>query len=114
MGPLFRRTAPRARVVGYSTRIESPSTTTTGFASRGLVAGPLATEPSRLNLLPWHGQLIVPSAISLTAHPACVQVVEKPLNCPAAGCVTTTSSTITPDPTGTSDVLAMAFAAGAG
>ena len=76
-------------------------------------AGPLATEPSRLNLLPWHGQSIVPSAILSTVQPLCVQVDEKPLNTPAVGWVTTTLSTITPDPTGTSAVLAMTFAAGA-
>jgi hypothetical protein len=83
------------------------------LVSNGRAAGPCATEPSRLNLLPWHGQLMVPSATVETVHPKCVQVAENPLNTPAEVCVTTTSSTIRPDPTGTSDVLAMGFA-GAG
>jgi hypothetical protein len=34
----------------------------------------------------------------------------EPFEHPAEGCVTTTSSTITPDPTGTTDVWAMGFA----
>src|SRR5689334_8571800 len=78
----------------------------------GLSAGPLATVPSRLNLLPWHGQSMVPSATLSTMHPLCVHFAENPLKTPAEGCVTTMSSTITPDPTGTSAVLAMDFAAG--
>ena len=64
-------------------------------------------------MLPWHGQSIVPSATLSTVQPLCVHFAEKPLNTPADGWVTTTSSTITPEPTGTSAVLAMAFAAGA-
>src|SRR3984893_3214252 len=88
---------------------ESPCTAMF-LVSNGRAAGPCATEPSRLSLLPWHGQWMVPSATVDTVHPKCVQVAEKPLNTPAEGCVTTTSSTITPDPTGTSDVLAMGFA----
>src|SRR5215213_4876964 len=101
MCPLFPRTAPRARVVGYSTRIESPSTTA-GFASRGLVAGPLATDPFRLNLLPWHGQVIAPSTIWLTLHPACGHTDDSAPNAPRLGCVTTVSPITTPEPTGTS------------
>ena len=50
---------------------------------------------------------MVPSTTSFNAHPACVQVDEKPLNSPAAAWVTTTSPTMTPEPTGTSEVLAM-------
>ncbi len=48
---------------------ESPSTVIRAAGS-GWVAGPLATLPSlMLNLLPWQGQLIVPSATWLTAQP---------------------------------------------
>ena len=65
-------------------------------------------------MLPWHGQLMVPSATSSTVHPLCVKIAEKPLNSPADGCVTTISSTITPEPTGTSAVVAIAFAGAAG
>src|SRR6201999_84912 len=81
--------------------------------SSGLSAGPWATVPSRLNLLPWQGQSTVPSAPLSRVHPLWVHFAEKPLNTPAVGWVTTMSPTITPDPTGTSVVLAMAFAAGA-
>src|SRR5262245_24393370 len=56
---------------------------------------------------------MVPSATLSSVHPLWVHFAEKPLNTPAVGCVTTMSPTITPDPTGTSVVLAMAFAAGA-
>ena len=42
------------------------------LVSSGRDAGPFATEPSRLYLLPWHGQLIVPPTTSLTVHPAWV------------------------------------------
>ncbi len=91
----------------YCSAIESPCTRMP-LASNGRLAGPLATLPSRLNLLPWQGQLIDAPTTSATVHPACVQMAEKPLNCPGAGCVITTSSTITPEPTGTSPVLAIA------
>ena len=93
--------------------IESPWTET-AFASSGRDAGPFATEPSKLNLLPWHGQLIVPSCTSDTVQPACVQMADNPLNTPAEGWVSTMSSMITPDPTGTSEILAIAFAAAGG
>src|SRR6476469_9291023 len=86
--------------------IESPCTVMFSTAS-GSWAGPLATVPSRLNLLPWHGQSMVPSATLFTVQPAWVQIAEKPLNSPADGCVTTILSTITPEPTGTSAVLTM-------
>src|SRR5258708_37332256 len=79
----------------------------------GFCSGLFATEPSRLYLLPWQGQSIVPSATLFTVHPACVHFAEKPLNTPAVGWVSTVLSTITPEPTGTSAVLAMTFAAGA-
>jgi hypothetical protein len=54
---------------------------------------------------------MVPSAILFTSQPACVHVDENPLNTPALGWVTTTLSTMIPDPTGTSAVFAIAFAA---
>src|ERR1700736_3048368 len=91
--------------------IESPRTEIASVGS-GLFAGPFATEPSRLNLLPWHLQLIVPFATSDTVHPWCVQVADRPLKFPAVGWVTTMLPTITPDPTGTSDFFAIAPAAG--
>ena len=98
----------RDRQCAVQTRtIESPSTAT-ALLSSGSVAGPLATVPSRLYLLPWQGQSIVPSATLFTAHPLCVHFEEKPLKSPAVGWVMTTSSTMTPDPTGTSAVLAIA------
>ena len=44
------------------------------------VAGPFATEPSAiLNLLPWHGQAISPSATVLTVQPWWVQTALKAL-----------------------------------
>src|SRR5882757_6917383 len=92
--------------------MESPCTET-ALASSGSFAGPLTTAPSRLNLLPWHGQSMVPSSIFDTLHPACVHTEENPLNTPAVGCVSTMSSRITPEPTGTSAVFARA-AGGAG
>src|SRR3954447_11755546 len=52
--------------------------------------------------------MIFPSVIWETVHPAWVQIGEKPLKSPAAGWVITTFSRITPDPTGTSAVLANA------
>src|SRR5689334_18960126 len=50
--------------------------------------------------------MIFPSAILLTLHPACGHTVENPLKSPAVGWVITTSSTMSPEPTGTSAVLA--------
>src|SRR4051812_49002160 len=93
--------------------MESPCTAT-AFASSGFVAGPLTTAPSRSNLLPWQGQTMLPFSTDDTLHPACGHTEEKPLNTPAVGCVTTMSSTITPDPTGTSAVFVRAAGAGAG
>jgi hypothetical protein len=89
--------------------IESPWTKI-ALAGNGRVAGPFATEPSRLNRLPWHGQLIVPSATLFTVQPAWVQIADNPLNTPCVGCVSTTSPMITPEPRGTSEVLAMTVA----
>src|SRR5689334_21340577 len=60
------------------------------------------------NLLPWQGQSMVPFLICESAHPACVQIAEKPLKVPFDGCVTTTfsSAKILPPPTGISAVSA--------
>src|SRR5215469_10935287 len=69
----------------------------------GLGAGPETTEPSlTLNLLPWHGQSIVPSATWSTVHCMCVQTALKPLKSPGVGWVTTTLSLLKtmPPPTG--------------
>ena len=61
------------------------------LAARPRVAGPFATEPSAtLNLLPWHGQLMVPFETVVTEHPMCGHVVSNALNEPAAGWVMTT------------------------
>ncbi len=46
------------------------------------------------NALPWHGHMITPSATDPTGQPWCVQIAEKPLNSPSAGCVTTTFSSL--------------------
>lgn len=69
---------PRSAFVGRSAQDDRIPCTVTGCDASGFVAGPAATEPSRLNLLPWQGQLMVPSTTSFTAHPACVQVDENP------------------------------------
>ena len=72
-----------------------PPLTVTSTSPSGAVAGPPWTEPSSMeNLLPWHGQLIVPSATDETGQPWWVQIAEKPLNSPSAGCVTTTFSSL--------------------
>ena len=95
--------------------IEVPSTLMAMGAS-GLVAGPLTTEPSlMLNLLPWHGQLMVPPETVLTMQPWCVHTAVNALNDPACGCVITMfgPSMILPPPSGTSEVVARAVAAGA-
>src|SRR6185436_21172259 len=84
--------------------------TETALASSGLSAGPCTTAPSRLNLLPWQGQSMVPFSTVDTSHPLCGHTVENPLNTPAVGCVITVPLAITPDPTGTSAVLARAVA----
>jgi hypothetical protein len=74
-------------------------------------AGPLTTDPSvMLNLLPWHGQLIVPPDTVPTMHPAWVHTALNPWNSPDFGWVITIflSARILPPPTGTSEVLASA------
>src|SRR6185312_5358416 len=60
-----------------------------------------------LNLLPWQGQLIVPSATWLHRHPTWVQTALKALNSPLAGWVTTTFAAVKtlPLPTGTSAAI---------
>lgn len=86
------------------------------MGASGLVAGPLTTEPSlMLNLLPWHGQLMVPPETVLTMQPWCVHTAVNALNDPACGCVITMfgPSMILPPPFGTSEVLVRALAAGA-
>src|SRR5262245_60070848 len=55
------------------------SLTFTATGGSGWVAGPLLTEPSSLNLLPWHGQSMVPVSILSTRQPWCVHTAEKPL-----------------------------------
>lgn len=88
--------------------MESPETLMT-LAGSGFFAGPSWTLPSSANLLPWHGQMMLPSAISDTVQPWCVQIADIPLNVPAAGWVMTVSPTITPEPTGTADVFTSAL-----
>jgi hypothetical protein len=75
-------------------------------AGSGLAAGPVTTAPVlTLNLLPWHGQLMVPLATALHRQPTWVQTALNALNCPLAGWVTTTFSAVktVPPPTGTCD-----------
>src|SRR5690606_15688479 len=61
-----------------------------------------------LNLLPWHGQLIVPPETSSTSQPRWVQAISNALNSPAAGWVTTTFCSLKtlPPPSGMSAVVA--------
>ena len=47
-----------------------------------------------LNLLPWHGQSIVPSATWLHRHPTWVQTALKALYSPLVGWVTTTLAAV--------------------
>ncbi len=82
----------------------------------GLGAGPLTTEPSLiLNLLPWHGQSMVPLAMVATMQPWCVQTALNPLKVSATGCVITTfgPEMIFPPPTGTSAVVVSKLAGAA-
>ena len=94
----------------------SPETVICFGGQRLGAPGRRATEPSvMLNLLPWQGQLMVPSATLLTVQPWWVQIAEKALKSPASGWVTTTfwSLKILPPPTGMSEVLASSSPAGA-
>src|ERR1700744_2969743 len=80
---------PRARGwgrVGRSAPGESqareiwPEVTEIFWLGSGLVAGPVTTLPSlALNLLPWQGQSMVPSATWSTMHCAWVQTALKAL-----------------------------------
>src|SRR3954451_22183190 len=95
--------------------------TVTDCSGSGRGAGPALTDPSATaNLLPWHGQLMVPPTTSDTVQPWCVQVELNALNVPATGWVSTTprAASTSPPPTGTSVVAAsgpsMALGAGAG
>src|SRR5215210_2034330 len=101
---------------GQARTTELPCTVT-AVSGSGFLAGPAVGAPSATaNLLPWHGQLIVPSFTSFTEHPWCVQVALKALNVPACGCVTTRpcAASTTPPPTGTSATAASAGAAPTG
>src|ERR1700728_743893 len=85
---VFRRFS---RGVSCQCRKTLPSVTVMEAAASGVVAGPVTTAPLViLNLLPWHGQLIVPSATWLHMHPTWVQMALNALCCPLAGWVTTT------------------------
>src|SRR6266702_8759721 len=80
-------------------------------AANGDEAGPLTTEPSEmLNLLPWHGQLMVPPVTVPTMQPWWVHTAVNASNEPAFGWVITIflSARILPPPTGISAVLASA------
>src|SRR6204780_4252240 len=84
-----------------------PSATVIGAAGSAVGAGPATTVPSViLNLEPWQGQSMVPSATRLHRHPTWVQTALKALKTPLAGWVTTTlaSVKITPPPSGMSAV----------
>lgn len=87
------------------------------MAASGLGAGPRTTEPfSMLNLLPWHGQLMVPFETLATMQPSCVQIALNALNDPGSGCVITMflpPPMIVPPPSGIWEVAARALAAGA-
>src|SRR5262249_57908874 len=72
-------------------------------------AGPCTTEPLvTLNLLPWHGQLMVPPDTLETVQPWWVHTAVNALNEPARGWVITVflSARIVPPPTRTSRGLA--------
>lgn len=76
--------------------------TVTVLAGSGLGAGPACTDPSVIeNLLPWHGQFIVPPATLVSMQPWWVQILENALKLPELGWVTTKSLPIVPSPTAT-------------
>src|ERR1700749_3108021 len=84
-----------------------PSATVIGTAARAVGAGPATTAPLLiLNLEPWQGQSMVPSATWLHRHPTWVQIALKALKTPLVGWVTTTLALvkIMPPPTGMSAV----------
>jgi hypothetical protein len=79
--------------------------------ARGDAAGPFTTEPLvTLNLLPWHGQLMVPPDTLETMQPWWVHTAVNASNEPARGWVITIflSVRILPPPSGTSEVRASA------
>src|SRR5215468_5137385 len=81
------------------------------MGASGDEAGPLTTEPLvMLNLLPWHGQLIVAPVTLPTVHPAWVHTALNAWNAPDFGWVITIfwPARILPPPTGTSEVPARA------
>jgi hypothetical protein len=93
----------------FQERVIWPLFTAIVAADSGEGAGPPATDPSAMwNLLPWHGQLMVPPETLLTVQPACVQTAVNALNVPVLGWVTTTlwSANTLPPPSGMSDVAA--------
>src|ERR1700749_1417170 len=82
-----------------------PSATVIGTAASAVGAGPATTAPSViLNLEPWQGQSMVPSATWLQRHPTWVQTALKALKTPLDGWVTTTLAAVKtmPPPTGMS------------
>src|SRR5277367_6087540 len=84
-----------------------PSATVIGAAGSAVGAGPATTAPSViLNLEPWQGQSMVPSATWLHRHPTWVQIALKALKTPLDGWVTTTLASVktVPPPSGMSAV----------
>lgn len=87
----------------------SPPSTVTVFSVKPLRAGPESTAPvERSKALAWHGQTMCPSRIWVTGQPWWGQMLEKALNSPSVGWVTTVCApaTMIPPPTGTSAVEA--------
>src|SRR3954447_26864102 len=79
----------------------------TGASADG--AGPATTEPLlMLNLLPWHGQLMVPPDTLETVQPRWVHTAVNASNEPDRGWVITIflSARILPPPAGTSEIRA--------
>src|ERR1700722_5367817 len=84
-----------------------PSATRIGAGGSAVGAGPATPAPLViLNLEPWQGQSMVPSATWLQRQPTWVQIALKALKTPLAGWLTTTlaSVKITPPPSGMSAV----------
>src|ERR1700722_4337977 len=84
-----------------------PSATVIGAAASAVGAGPAPTPPALiLNLGPWQGQSMVPSATWLQRQPTWVQIALKALKTPLAGWVTTTLASVktVPPPSGMSAV----------
>ena len=86
-----------------------PSAATTMVrADRGTLVGPATAAPVViLNLAPWQGQLMVPSATTLQVQPTCVQTALNALYWSLTGWVTTTFAAVKtmPPPTGIWDVV---------